>query len=417
MTAPGGSEAAEAAGVEGAGAQELRRRTERWFVRRGVPHFIDQYSAGSDVLTRSALFLAVVFLVEMLSTFSPEREGWREVLPFLAGLVLLLGTWATVNRLRPGDRRPFQRPDTIGPIELAAFVLVPAVLFALVHEDRSDGLVVAVFNLVLLGITYLVTSYGLIPLTRWAFGHLVHQVGDLANLTARALPLMLLFATVLFINAEIWQVSADFVAPFFVVAVGLLFLVGLFFVVLRVPRELDEVSRFDGWTEVHELAEGTPLAGLAVTRDGDGPNLPPPSGRAWLNVGLVMVFSQGVQILLVSVLIGLFYLLFGLFAVREETMLQWVASGDLSVIWEGTLFGNPLVFTWELVRVSLFVAAFSGLQFTVSVLTDSTYRQEFFEDAVAEIRQNLAVRALYLEELVPHQEPSTVEVPGSPPAA
>ena len=38
------------------------------------------------------------------------------------------------------------------------------------------------------------------------------------------------------------------------------------------------------------------------------------------------------------------------------------------------------------------------------MLTDSTYRQEFFEDAVAEIRQNLAVRALYLEELVPATE-------------
>lgn len=396
--------------MEEAARLDLRRRTERWFIKRGLPHFIEGYSAGRDVFTRAALFLAIVFLAEMFSTFSPDREGWREVLPFLAGIGLLLGTWVLVNRLRGGERRPFQRPDTIGPAELTAFVLVPTVLFALVHDDRRDAFVVLVANVLILAVTYVVTSYGLIPLVRWAFGHLMRQVSDLANLTARSLPLMLLFATVLFLNAEIWQVASDFVTPFFVIAIGMLVAVGLFFVTLRVPRELDEVSRFDGWDEVYEQCQGTPVAEVHDAGQGDGPNVPRPSGRAWLNVGLVMVLSQGVQILLVALVIGLFYLVFGLFAVREPTMLQWMSDQDLSVIWEGTLFGEPIVFTWELVRVSIFVAAFSGLQFTVSVLTDETYRTEFFEAAVGEVRQSLAVRALYLEDLVP-PEPPAPEVP------
>jgi hypothetical protein len=388
--------------MDEAARADLQRRTERWFIRRGLPHFISRYSARSDVLTRAALFLAVVFVVEMLSTFSPDRGGWSEVLPFLGGLALLLGSWALVNRLRGGSRRPFQRPDTIGPIELAVFVLLPAVPSMLFHDDPvADALAIVVFNLVLLGVAYLVTSYGLIPMSRWAVGHLMRQFGDLANLTARALPLMLLFATVLFLNAEIWQVASDFVAPFFVISIGMIFSVGLFFVVLRLPRELDAVSQFDSWAQVERLAEGTPLEGVHPTDEGDGPDLPRPSGRAWLNVGLVMVFSQGVQILLVSTLLGLFYLVFGLFSVREATMLQWVSDQDLSVIAEGELFGSQIVFTWELVRVSVFVAAFSGLQFTVSVLTDSTYREEFFEGAVDQVRESLAVRALYLEEVVP----------------
>jgi hypothetical protein len=387
--------------LDEAARADLQRRTERWFIRRGLPHFISSYSARSDVLTRSALFLAVVFVVEMLSTFSPDRGGWAEVLPFLAGLALLLGSWALVNRLRGGSRRPFQRPDRIGPVELVVFVLFPAVPSMLFHDDPvPDALAIVAFNLVLLGVAYVVTSYGLIPMSRWAVGHLMRQFGDLANLTARALPLMLLFATVLFLNAEIWQVASDFVAPFFVIAIGMIFAVGLFFVVLRLPRELDAVSHFDSWAQVERLAEDTPLEGVHPTDEGDGPDLPAPSGRAWLNVGLVMVFSQGVQILLVSSLLGLFYLVFGLFSVREATMLQWVSDQDLSVIAEGELFGSQIVFTWELVRVSVFVAAFSGLQFTVSVLTDSTYREEFFEGAVDQVRESLAVRALYLEEVV-----------------
>jgi hypothetical protein len=399
--------------VEEAARLDLRRRTERWFLKRGLPHFIRDYSARRYVFTRAALFLAIVFLVEMLSTFDAERSGWREVLPFLAGVGLLLGTWVAVNELRGGDRRPFQRPDTIGAIELAAFVLVPALLYGIVQTDRSYAFVVAAGNLLLLGLTYIVTSYGLISLTRWAFGHVARQVVDLANLTARSLPLMLLFATVLFLNAEIWQVASDFVAPFFAVSIGMLVAVGLFFVVLRIPRELDEVSQFDTWDDVYALTPGSPLEDLRSSGAGDGPNVPRPSGRAWLNVGLVMVLSQGVQILLVSLVIGLFYLVFGLFAVREATMLQWMSDQDLSVIWEGTLFGNPIVFTWELVRVSVFVAAFSGLQFTVSVLTDSTYRSEFFESAVGEVRQSLAVRALYLEDVVPPEASATPVPEGS----
>ena len=47
-----------------------------------------------------------------------------------------------------------------------------------------------------------------------------------------------------------------------------------------------------------------------------------------------------------------------------------------------------------------FVAAFAGLQFTLSALTDATYREEFFERAVRGVRQALAVRALYLARLV-----------------
>ena len=399
--AEAGGEGGEGREVDSVDLDDLRQRTERWFLKRGLPHFIQGYSARRFVFTRAALFLALVFLVQMLTTFDENRDGWREVLPFLAGVGLLLATWAAVNKLRGGGRRLFQRPDTVGPAELTAFVVVPAVLYAIVQSDRTYALWVAGFNLVLLGVTYVVTSYGLIPLTRWAFGHVVRQVGDLANLTARSLPLMLLFATVLFLNAEIWQVASDFVTPFFVVAIGMIVAVGLFFVVLRIPRELDQVSQFDSWEDVYRLTEDSPLAHLRTSGEGDGPNTPRPSGRAWLNVGLVMVRNQGVQICLVSLVIGFFYLVFGLVAVREATMLQWVSDPDLAVIWEGTAFGNPIVFTWELVRVSVFVAAFAGLQFTVSVLIDETYRAEFFDGAVAEVRQSLAVRALYLEDVAP----------------
>jgi hypothetical protein len=45
--------------------------------------------------------------------------------------------------------------------------------------------------------------------------------------------------------------------------------------------------------------------------------------------------------------------------------------------------------------VAGFLSAFSGLYFTVTMLTDVTYRQEFLEEVVVDVRQAFAVRAVY----------------------
>ncbi len=67
-------------------------------------------------------------------------------------------------------------------------------------------------------------------------------------------------------------------------------------------------------------------------------------------------------------------------------MTSWV-GGELDVIGDVTVFGHPVVLTWDLIRVAGLVAAFSALQFTFSTLTDQTYREEFFEGMLAEMRE------------------------------
>lgn len=378
---------------------ELRRRTERWFIRQGLPHFIDDYSVTGDVLTRALPFLLLVFVLEAFNTFSDTRHGWAEVAPFFAGLIVLVATAVLVNRLR--GRRPFQRPDRVGGVEIAVFLLVPPILPAVLHDDRLvDSLGIVVTNLVILLVAYVVTSYGLLPMTRWGIRQLVGQLGDLANVMARALPLLLIFSTLLFLTTEIWQVCSSLGAPFFAVTALIPFVAGTLFLVLRVPQELDTVAHFEDWQGVRGLAEGTPLGEVDLSDLSDPPRSPRLKRRAWLNVGLVLVVSQSVQILLVSMVVGLFYVAFGLFAVSETVTQEWVV-GNAHVLARFELFGNEAVLTTELLQVSAFIAAFSGLQFTVSAITDETYRQEFFERAVRGVRQALAVRALYLARVVP----------------
>ena len=98
--------------------------------------------------------------------------------------------------------------------------------------------------------------------------------------------------------------------------------------------------------------------------------------------------------MLVGVAAGLFYIAFGVFAVREETILQWTTSEELDPIIRLSLFGSEIVFTWEHLAVAGFVATFSVLQFAVASVTDATYRDEFYDDVAADVRKVLAVRAV-----------------------
>ncbi len=53
------------------------RTTERWFIRQGLPLFVEEYSAGRDVWTRAVPVLAFLFVLGIF--FFVFREG-REFL-------------------------------------------------------------------------------------------------------------------------------------------------------------------------------------------------------------------------------------------------------------------------------------------------------------------------------------------------
>ena len=295
---------------------DLCGRTERWFVQRGLPHFIDEYRATTDVWTRAAPFLTLVFLAELSFSLDEDREGLRELLPLLGGLAIFVGGLMAVNRLR--GRRPLQRPDRVGTPELSLFVIAPALLPALFSKDHlTDTLGAVLLNLVILALTFVVTSYGLVPMTRWALGQMFRQLANVADLMVRSLPLLLLFATFLFLNTEIWQVAAELEAPFLLMVLGMLFGAGVIFLVLRQRREVDLVSHFRSWPEALECSGSSPVSVVAVDDLVEPPDPEPLGRRARINIALVLVFSQGVQIILVATVIGLFYVGFGLVAVRE----------------------------------------------------------------------------------------------------
>jgi hypothetical protein len=149
---------------------------------------------------------------------------------------------------------------------------------------------------------------------------------------------------------------------------ALLVAVGTLFLVVRLPREVRALE--------HEAGAGAPL-----------------SRGQRLNVGLVMLVSQGLQVLVVSLAIGVFFVAFGLLAVDAHVREAWIQTA-------GQHIGpRDLGLTVELLRVSAMIAALSGLYYAIAVLTDSTYREEFLEEITTELRDTFAARSEYLARL------------------
>jgi hypothetical protein len=343
---------------------------ERRFRRAGLPLFIEDYSAREDVWTRAAPFFVFVFIGEMLGAIDLDWPILANVGAALGGLAILLGAFGLINLLR---KRPFwSLPEDVGPLELAGFVLLPAALPLIFGGQWGSAALTAAANLVLLALAFGLIRYGLFAIVRWSGAGLFEQLAASVSVISRAVPLLLVFALVLFINTEMWQVFSRMPDAFLALAGGLFVLAGSVFVVTRLPRE------------VRELEEGAGAAG------------PPLESRQRFNVGLVMFVSQALQILVVSVAIGAFFVIFGALAVGPELRDAWEVERQ-GVVLRLTLFGESLQVTEALLRVSGGIAAFSGLYYAIAVLTDSTYRQEFRDELTEEMADSFAARAEYLQ--------------------
>jgi hypothetical protein len=370
--------------------QQTVDRLERWFLKRGIPHFIDRYSASQDVFTRALPILVFVFLVEVFGAGKLGWPWWANRLAEVGGLVLLIAAWAVVNRAR--GRRTFAPPERVGAVELAVFVLVPALLPIVFGGEVGDAGWTVLGNLAILGAVYVITSYGLVPMSRWAAGRLIVQFGETLRLFTRGLPLLLVAFTFLFINAEVWEVAGTLSWVRLGTILGLFGLLGAGFMISRLPRELGPLARFEGREEVVPLLDGSPAEGLPVP---DPTATPRPTARQWGNAGLVVLFTQGLRVAFAAALIGGFFVVFGTLAIDPGTIGSWI-GGDPQALATIGFFGSELVMTMEVIRVSSFLAGFAGLYFSVYLGTDPTFREEFFEDVRTELRESFAVRVVYL---------------------
>jgi hypothetical protein len=369
---------------------------ETWFVERGLPHFVERRAAAADIWARALPLLVAAYLLLGLNVLKVTgRQPWSlgENLAATAfAVAVLLATWIVANLLR--RRRPLARPERIGRAELAVFVVAPAIP-SIAFGQWTDGVETVVAAIAILAVVWGVTSYGVWSLLRWAIQRTFAQLALLFNVVVRALPLLLLFTTFLFINAEVWQVAGTLTGVVYAAVLGTFFVLGAVFVLSRVPALMRSLNTFDDWDTVVALSVGTPAEGAPTGRPPAPPIVDRPSVRQRLNIGLVTVFSQAIQVTLVALILAAFFVVFGVLAIPEDTIRAWTALADVHVYLRFGVGDRELVLTEPLLRVSAFLGAFTGMYFTVQLSTDASYRDEFAEDVAPQLRQALAVRSVY----------------------
>ncbi len=280
---------------------------ERWFVDHGLPYFVDDYRAGvARGLRRGRL--VVVFAAAVL-------------LGAVAGALVGAGWGAAAG---------------LGAALTAAGVVLAAYAVATLRAWMVVG---------------------------WAVRRTLGSLGLVLPLVTRALPLLLLFMTFLFINTEVWQVASSLDGGVLWVSVLLFAAIAVGFLLTRLPEELESVD-------------------------------PDVRGLERANLLLVLLVAQVVQVLLLALAVYAFFLVFGIVAMEPSVITTWIGhapeppNGPL-----GDWLGERL--SLELLRVSTFLAAFSGLYFTVYAVTDELYRKQFFTSVIAELEQAVEARTSY----------------------
>ena len=134
------------------------------------------------------------------------------------------------------------------------------------------------------------------------------------------------------------------------------------------------------------------------------------SRRQRFNAGLVVLFSLALQVAFVSLVLGAFFVVFGMIAMDETLVRDWLGREPQVLL--GIHATTEAVLTLEHVKVAAFLTTFSAFYFTVSIVTSSDYRAEFFEDIVRDLRQAMAVRTVYLAAIEQEREAASAPAGG-----
>ena len=316
-----------------------RAAVESWFLAHGLPYFVTEERAAARAGLRPRRLASLALVLVLLA----------------AGVAAV--AWAT---------------ETSYTVGLAVWL-------------SATGLVL---------LWYAATALHARAILGFALSRTLGSVRFLVPMASRALPLLLVFVTFLFVNAEAWQMTTNLPFGLLWFTVLLMFGLAVLFLLVRLPEEVDRVDDQVDDDFVVRACAGTPLeaASREVAADAriDPQEHAQVSGFERWNLILVLLVIQTVQVLLLSLTVFVFFMLFGSLVMQTETQLAWTGADTVG---QAPYLSNVSL---SLVKVSLFLASFSGFYFTVSAVTDDTYRRQFFSVVESQLERAVGMRAVYL---------------------
>lgn len=312
--------------------EETLAATDAWFLQHGLSYFVPECRADVRDALRLRRTIPLVVLVALLAAGAGGLTAW------VSG-------------------------------ELSA---APATLIAL-------GAVAVLW--------YALTALHARQILTWGLARTLGSLRSVLPMTTRALPLLLLAITFLFINTEVWQVAANLSVASLWLVVALFSALAIGFLLVRLPEEVDRADDAVDDALLLRACRGTPLEEPCRELVDDPATEPAAYGEVtgferW-NLILVLLVVQTVQVLLLSLTVFAFLMVFGSIIMTGPVITAWQTDSDL----------NP---SRALVQVSVFLSAFSGLYLMVSTVTDEAYRVQFFGRVTRELERAVGMRAVYL---------------------
>ncbi|MCW2771958.1 MAG: hypothetical protein JWN91_284 [Nocardioides sp.] len=293
-----------------------------------------------------------------------------------------------VPEKRADVRNALRLKRTVPLVLVVALLAAGAgVVLAWLLEEFSAAPATLVSLGLLAALWYALTALHARQIVTWALGRTFGSLRTLLPMTTRALPLLLLAITFLFINTEMWQVASNLTVGDLWLVVLLFAGLAVAFLFVRLPEEVDRADDHVDEAFLLRACAHTPLE--QVCRELiDDPEADPASyaevtGYERWNLILVLIIVQTVQVLLLSLSVFAFLMVFGAITMTTPVMDAWQTD-------------PPFTPSRGLVQVSTFLAAFSGLYLTVSTVTDEAYREQFFGSVMRELERAVGVRAVYL---------------------
>jgi hypothetical protein len=374
---------------------EARHAVERWFARRGVPQLIEGYATETRMDARALPFIGAWIVVgTVLVLFQRPRFSLADnLLAMIVAAGASLAVLASLLWLR--RHPPFRADARLDLLDIAAIGLVPAIAVAVINGDPRDVLGIAGFVLIGVGIIYIIVGFGLLEIAGWALGYLRAQLGQIATLVARTLPVLLILVVFLLFASELWQAAHTLGGWDLAAVIVLLLVVATVLVVSRASDEIGSIETERDWNAIRGLLAGTPAEpfGDALVAMKADPR--PLTWQERLNLVVLMLVSQLVQSLFVGLLVLVFLVVLGLLAIPASVQETWVGE-PIRTLLAFELFGEPRLVSVELLVTAGLLGGVCALYFTGLALTDAAFRAEFHARVVGDVEQIMAVHAAYL---------------------
>lgn len=374
-----------------------------WFLRRGVPMLVSgsPTSNPARIWRRALPALLMLYVIVLFRGLIIDDRG--VAVEAMIGGSILLATWIVSNLIR--KQRLFSYPNGLGPFELTAFVLGPSISSLLTTEVADSllegdsleirllgaGLVV-VFQLLVLGAVWVGVSFGIVSLSVWLLRELGKTLGATGVALARSVPPLLGVVTFFFLTAEVWQ-SIGLLRWFPLMLLILLFTVlGSIFIARARNLDIEALATFESLGALRSALLDSSLKVPSMEANAsDFPMICPLSKRQRANLVVVAVVSRLLVSVVVAVLVGAFFVVFGFLTVNADVVKAWTLQDPREIL-SIQVPSRRLALTWEHINVAGFLATFSGFYFTIVSAADPALRAGLRDTAEDGIREACAAR-------------------------